>query len=165
MSLQGKETEMNRHRSVLLGTFAIAGAIAAVPVLGIANDAMNTAPGEASRSAANLPPEQVQGKVSFISGGIGSDEAAAMRREEAKYPLSLEFVRASESAGAHLSGVNVTIRNKQGGTDLRTVAGGPFLLAKLPPGDYSVTAEHNGQAKTQNVVIAANKPERVVFVW
>jgi Carboxypeptidase regulatory-like domain len=160
-SVHVKEAEMNRDKKVLLSALAVAGMIAAVPALGMgmAGDAMK-APNES-----NLPAEQVQGKVTFMSGGIGSDEAAAMRKEEAKYPLSLEFVGHGRAGGEHLAGVNVTIEDTKGGTDLTTVSSGPYLLVKLPAGDYKVTADHDGRTKTRNVVIAANKPERVVFEW
>ena len=156
---------MKHKQWVLLSALAAAGAIAAVPALGMDDDAMKNQSTEAISAAGSLPPEQVQGNVRFMSGGIGSDEAAAMRREESKYPLSLEFVEHGASRGEHLAGISVTIKDAKGGTNLTTVAGGPYFLAKLPPGDYKVTAARDGQAKTQDVVIAANKPERLVFVW
>ena len=42
---------------------------------------------------------------------------------------------------------------------------GPFVLARLPSGKYTVTATDEGRTKTRNVVIAANKPERLTFEW
>ncbi|MFA5941774.1 MAG: hypothetical protein WC809_20695 [Sinimarinibacterium sp.] len=46
---------------------------------------------EAYRQA--LPDVQHLGAVSFLTGGIGVDEARAMRGERAKYPLTMTFVQ------------------------------------------------------------------------
>jgi hypothetical protein len=48
---------------------------------------------------------------------------------------------------------------------LRTFSDGPFLLAKLPDGKYTVTATENGKTETQHVTVAAGKPEHLVFAW
>ena len=48
---------------------------------------------------------------------------------------------------------------------LSTVADGPFLLAKLPPGKYTVTAVSDGKARTQVLTVAANKQQQVLMEW
>ena len=114
-----------------------------------------------------LPPEQIQGKVSYITGGVGQEEAAAMRLQAPRFPLSLEFIKAAKPNAEFLSGVNVTIKDQQGQTVLSTVSEGPILLARVPPGKYTVTvlAQEQGQAKQRNVVVAERKPEHIVFEW
>lgn len=112
-----------------------------------------------------LPLEQKQGNVTYLSGGIGQDEAAAMRREESKFPLMLEFVKQAKPRAQYLAGVEVTIKDRQGNTVLKAIADGPLLLADLPDGAYTVTAYDNGQTKRRDIVIASSKPERVVFEW
>ena len=112
-----------------------------------------------------LPPELTQGGITYMSGGIGHDEAAAMREEEPKFPLSLEFVKRAKPADEYLAGVDVTIKDLQGKTDLHTLADGPILLAALPEGRYKVSAELDGKTRTRDVVIAQRKPEHIVFEW
>jgi len=112
-----------------------------------------------------LPPPQTQGSVTFITGGVGEEEAAAMRMEEARFPLSMEFARTAQPRAEFYALVNVTIRDPQGQTVLSTVTEGPFLLANVPPGKYTVTAAIEGQAKQQSVVVDERRPEHIAFVW
>jgi hypothetical protein len=90
-----------------------------------------------------------------------------MRLQAPRFPLSLEFIKATKPNAEFLSGVNVTIKDQQGNTVLSTVSDGPILLARIPPGRYTVTATAQDQveAKQRNVVLAERKPERIVFEW
>lgn len=146
---------MNCTNPRTLSTLFVAGLLAAAPAMATGNYA----------AMSQLPPEQKQGNVTYLSGGIGHDAAAAMRKEESQFPLTLEFVKHAKPSAEHLTGVNVTIRDQQGKPVLIAVADGPFLLAKLPDGKYTVTADHNGQKKERNLVLAERKQEHVVFEW
>lgn len=112
-----------------------------------------------------LPPEQRQANVTYMSGGIGEDEAAALRREESKFPLTLEFDRHAKPHDQYLAGVAVTIKDHKGDTVLNATADGPLFLADLPDGKYTVIASNSGQQKERNVVIAGHKQEHVLFEW
>src|SRR5271170_3325486 len=79
-----------------------------------------------------LPPETTQGNVSFVSGGIGQNEAMTFQNTAKNFPLEIEFVMKDEPRNAFLANVNVVIRDDAGKTVLRTVSQGPFLLATLP---------------------------------
>jgi len=113
----------------------------------------------------NLPPEETQGAVTYRTGGIGQSEAAAMREAEANYPLSLEFVERAGPKNWFLANVEVTIRDHRGTTELKTFSDGPILLAKLPPGRYTITATDNGKSETRHVTVGSGKPERLLFAW
>ncbi|HUH93348.1 MAG TPA: carboxypeptidase-like regulatory domain-containing protein [Casimicrobiaceae bacterium] len=113
----------------------------------------------------NLPPAETQGAVTYRTGGIGQSEAAAMRQAEPKYPLSLEFAERAGPKNWFLANVEVTIKDQHGNTELRTFSDGPFLLARLPNGDYTVTATDNGRSETRHVTIAAGKSEHLMFMW
>ncbi len=39
----------------------------------------------------NLPPEEHQGKVDYIAGGISTQQADAIKRASQDYPLELVF--------------------------------------------------------------------------
>ena len=141
---------MNNTSSTLLAAAAIAGLVAAAP----AN----------SMAMSSLPPEHVQGTVTYRTGGIGHDEAVAMRHTESQYPLSVEFLKRATPV-EHLASVDVTISDAQGTTDLSAISVGPYLLAMLPAGKYTIAATHDGKTKSRGFVIAANKPEHLTFEW
>jgi hypothetical protein len=150
-----KEIAMKHGKSMILGTFVVTGILGAAPAIGATTNSM----------MGKLPPERMQGNVTYVTGGIGHDEAAAMRKEERKFPLSLEFVKRAKPTSEYLTGVDVTIKDSQGKTDLHALADGPMLLAKLPDGKYKVSAELDGKTRTRDVVLAKHKPEHIVFEW
>jgi len=142
---------MKRVSTALLSTFAAVGIVVAVTAM--------------SASTTALPPEQVQGSVSYLSGGIGLDESNAIKQAASQYPLELEFVRKATPKAEYLSDIKVTIKDHAGKTVLETMSNGPFLLAKLPAGQFTVTAEQGGEAKKRVVHIKAQGHERLMFVW
>jgi len=115
--------------------------------------------------AADGPSQpQTQGSVSFISGGVGEDDSNRMKQMRADYPLELLFVT-SGNPNQYLSDVKVQIAGGGGKVALDTVSTGPFLLAKVPPGRYTITADNQGSVKKQSVQVGSGKTQRVMFVW
>ena len=112
-----------------------------------------------------LPPEQKQGSTAFMSGGVGKDQRAAIEHAASGYPLELEFVKGAKAPREYLSGVHVDIKGAAGESVLSTVSDGPFLLARLPDGKYSVHATNAGRTETRDVMIADGKHQRVLFDW
>ena len=112
-----------------------------------------------------LPPEEAQGAVVYRTGGIGHDEATAMKHAERKYPLALEFIAKTDPDNWFLADVEVTIKDDHGHAALNTYSDGPFLFAKLPNGRYTVTATYDGNSETRHVNVAAKKPEKLFFIW
>ena len=121
-------------------------------------------------SAAEGPRLQSNGAVDYVSGGIGKDEADALKQQSADYALTVEFAssRSAEgdtSPGAYVADVRVDIRDAQGRPVLNTTSTGPLLLVRLPPGDYTVGADWNGVRKQHNVDIPEGARRHVVFMW
>jgi hypothetical protein len=117
-------------------------------------------------TAPNLPPERQQGTVVYRTGGIGEDEAKAMQEAARQYPLALEFVaRTGDGRGAWLADVAVSIRDSRGNAVLQTRAEGPFLLARLPAGRYTVTARYQDAERTRRIDIADHGEQHVIFGW
>ena len=115
---------------------------------------------------ASLPPEQFAGNIAYLSGGVGKDEADAMKQAAARYPLELTFVtRETDGHNAYLAGDKVTVRDHAGKIVLDTQSGGPFLLAKLPPGKYTVEAIDNGKTQERSVVLKPDQHARLIFEW
>lgn len=131
----------------------------------IAANIVVATPALSASMGSSLPPETKQGNVSFVTGGIGQSEAIAFQQDAKRFPLELEFVMRDTPRDAFLSDVNVNIRNHVGITVLNTVSQGPFLLATLPPGKYTITANVDGIVKHGAINISPNKHERAVFVW
>lgn len=112
-----------------------------------------------------LPPVKVQGAVSYITGGVGEDEAAAFKHAAATYPLEMLFVQKARPRDEFLADISVSVRDRSGNSLLETTAEGPFLLAKLPAGKYQIEAQYYGERKYQTVEVRPGTHRRAVFVW
>jgi hypothetical protein len=42
---------------------------------------------------------------------------------------------------------------------------GPFMLARLPDGDYTISADNHGRVTTKRVRVDQAKHQKVVFEW
>jgi hypothetical protein len=128
--------------------------------------ALGTAASAYALVAADLPPEHRQGGVAYRTGGIGEDESKAMQDAARQYPLALEFVaRTGEERGGWLADVDVSIKDSRGNSVLQAKADGPFLLARLPAGEYVVTAKYQDAQRSQRVAVSGRKAQRIVFGW
>jgi hypothetical protein len=94
----------------------------------------------------------------FVSGGVSNGELRELESRRNEHHLSL--VTASEH-GAYLAGVLVRITDSSGNVALETEMDGPWLLADLPPGKYSLEAVFEDQTKRQQVAIPAGGSQRV----
>ncbi len=111
----------------------------------------------------DLPPLQTFGSVSYVTGGIGLDESDAIKAAEKDFTLSLVF--AQTKRGEYLSDVKVSIKDKAGKSVLEAVSDGPMLLARLPAGAYTVSAEYDGKTLTRTVRVEGKGVTRAGFVW
>ena len=118
-----------------------------------------------TQSASAATVQETQGNVSYVSGGVGEDDAAAMKSAAAGYPLELQFVQKATPRDEFLADVKVRITDRARNVVLDAVASGPFLLAKLPPGTYQIEADHVGVVKRQTVDLRPGKHQKSVFVW
>ncbi len=105
---------------------------------------------------------QTQGEVTFVSGGVGSDEQQAMQAIQSNYNLSLLF--SVQGTGEYLSDVKVSITDLRGNVFLETVADGPKLFANLKPGQYIVTASQNGRIVQKRATVG-NRRTSLSFTW
>lgn len=72
-----------------------------------------------------------QNGVRYTCGGVGSDEARAMKEQAARHNLMLTFASRS---GNYLSNVDVDIADAHGRTVLKTTCEGPIMLVDVPSG-------------------------------
>ncbi|SDD16186.1 hypothetical protein [Paraburkholderia lycopersici] len=104
----------------------------------------------------------VQNGVAYITGGVGSDEAAALRGVAAQYSLRLTFVMQD---GQFLSDVDVEIVGPSGASVLKTRTLGPFLYVSLPAGRYQIAAYAAGTRQTRVVLVGARQGANVQFAF
>jgi len=97
------------------------------------------------------PVQETHGEATILHGGIGVEDRAVMEQKAAEHNLRLTFAR--KGSGAYLSDVKVVIRDKQARVLVDTVASGPWLLARLPMGEYTVAASEHGNTLIQSISI------------
>ena len=110
----------------------------------------------------NAATRTVRNGVAYITGGVGSDEAAAMRSIASQYSLRMTFLT---QGGQFLSDVAVEIVGPSGASVLNTSTLGPFLYVSLPAGRYQVAAYAAGTKQTRVVLVNARQGTNVEFVF
>ncbi|MEH6874520.1 MAG: hypothetical protein V7849_09005, partial [Candidatus Competibacter sp.] len=115
-------------------------------------------------SAHSAPAAQTQNGITFVTGGIGKPEAAAMKAAAGHYDLMITF---ADRSGDYVADVDVKIQDAKGNTVLNTVSD-PILLVDLPAGRYTVRADVDGKSlvRTLNLPASTNgHPTEVVYRW
>jgi hypothetical protein len=102
------------------------------------------------------------GSVKFVSGGVGEDSAERISALSKDFNLKLLF---AQKDGHFLADVAVTISDAQGKKVLEAVSEGPWLLARLAPGQYQVTAAFDGESFTRATTIPATGQRELIFRW
>lgn len=106
--------------------------------------------------------QQEQNGVRYLQGGIGQDEANALRKTQG-YDLHVELSTGPE--GKFQSGATVDIQNAQGQPVLSLTDAGPLLYVQLPPGKYKVTGNAQGETVQQLVTVNGKTPATVNLNW
>jgi hypothetical protein len=106
-------------------------------------------------SFAAQPKEQ--NGVSYINGGVGTDEQNAMQALRADYNLRLTF--ATKQTGAYRSDVQLDIADTKGASLLSVANAGPMFFAKVPPGTYRISAAAEGKTFRRTVRLGSGAKE------
>lgn len=115
-----------------------------------------------NENGGGMPQIQHDGDIAYVSGGVGSDESAALKQAEHQWPLALRFT----GPGAdYLSDVHVRIVGAQQADVFKADARGPYMLVKLPPGRYTVHARYKDQDQTRSVQVSKSPGARADFHW
>lgn len=97
-----------------------------------------------------------------LTGGVGLEERERMMQRYGDYTMHLGF---AEVGGPYVADVAVTVQDESGKVVLSSVADGPFLFAKLPPGSYRVTADFGGRAQTRTIRVGTHAGPIHYFRW
>ncbi|TWC14905.1 MULTISPECIES: carboxypeptidase regulatory-like domain-containing protein [unclassified Pseudomonas] len=122
-------------------------------------NATNLAP--IDNAGVQVQPLQQNG-ITYLSGGIGEDEARAIRQAQG-YNLHMTFAVGPENK--YIPDVQVTIHNASGQTLLTLDDAGPLVYVQLPPGKYAVMATRNGEERRDTADIGNGAARNLVFHW
>jgi hypothetical protein len=101
--------------------------------------------------------------LAFVSGGIGSEDMAALDQERGRYDLAI--LTAAKGSGAFLSDIHVRITDAHDVQVLDTVMDGPWLLVDLPAGHYTIAASLADQVQKSTLSLLANGHHQATFYF
>jgi hypothetical protein len=93
-----------------------------------------------------LPAERQAGGISYLTGGVADDQAAAFKQARAGYPLAIELVQRSGGKNEYTADAQVQVADLAGNVVFAARAEGPFMLVRIPPGQYRVRGTLNGRS-------------------
>lgn len=117
------------------------------------------APPVAQPAAPPAPAPRTSAAV--ISGGVGEESRERLKAREHEFNLKLVFTLIE---GNYLADVRVVVRNAAGQVVVEHIADGPFVLARLAPGSYTVTAAYGGQPQTRTIRVS-DRLQTVHMQW
>jgi len=101
--------------------------------------------------------------TTYLNGGVGKDEEAALRRVAKEFPLRMTFSERKD--GEFLADVPVVIADARGNPVFELSKAGPMLYVMLPNGKYKVSARSNGMTEVQDVTLAGKGGKDLYFHW
>jgi hypothetical protein len=100
--------------------------------------------------------------ISYITGGVGADERAALWSMAKNDNLELSFAAQDKE---YLGGAKISVKDSKGKDVLEAASDGPLFYAKLPDGTYVVSATVNGRTITRKVHVSGNNRQTIYFTW
>jgi hypothetical protein len=102
-------------------------------------------------------------RADYVSGGTGLEDRERLAAALPGYNLKVVTAGAQ---GEYLADAHVRVFDAAGKAVLDATLDGPWLLARLPPGSYRVTAEIGGeQRRTHTVRVPAAGARELVLRW
>lgn len=110
-------------------------------------------------AAPRVDDAQAAEGAGYRAGGVTRDERDQLQREAVSY--SLWLLTAMKQTGEYLSDVHVTVRDGQQQIVFDQLLDGPWLLMKLPDGEYEVVATYAGQRLHRHVKIRQQRQQKM----
>lgn len=121
---------------------------------------------DASAAPSPLPREKVAGVASYVTGGVSLESSQAFKKAFRDYPLVIQLFEQDGAHEVYTADAQVRIVDAQGRTVLDRPADGPFMLVRLPAGEYRVSAELAGRALAPHPVhVSEHGHASSVFVF
>ena len=108
---------------------------------------------DAARTNASVPA---------VSGGVSVNARDNMRAREPNANVKLVFAL---DTGNYVSDVAIKVMDGRGNLVMDDVSNGPWVLARLPAGNYTATATYNGVTKTQKFSVGGKGMRTAQFRW
>jgi hypothetical protein len=93
--------------------------------------------------------QQSTGGITYLSGGAGSEERAAMDARRAEFPLKVVL---SAGSGEYVVAERVSLLSREGPL-LVVRDAGPILMVQARPGQYTVEAAYQGRVEKRTVTL------------
>jgi hypothetical protein len=100
--------------------------------------------------------------VSYLGGGVGEQERLCLASMEKEYNLKMVFALSSKS---YLANETVRIQDMQGKEVFQGRVDGPWLMVKLPSGDYQVTVSREAHRTEARHVKVGDGMQVQYFTW
>lgn len=100
---------------------------------------------------------------SYVTAGIGEEEAAQMKQIAKKFSLNL--LLSEGIVGRWVTDANVNIYDEASNLMFRIAAAKPVIYVNLPAGTYTILASNNGNKIRQKVTLEANINKKIVINW
>lgn len=107
---------------------------------------------QAHATASQLPPERHVGVASYVSGGVGEGESQRFEAAFGHYPLVIRLFENNGPRDEYTADARVKITDLKGRSVLDEKANGPFMLVRLPAGDYRIAASLEGHTLAEQTV-------------
>ena len=100
--------------------------------------------------------------VAVLAGGVGTSEQESLIAREKEFNLKLVF---SLVQGNYVADVNVAVRDSKGRKVIEREEVGPFLLARLPAGEYDIVATRGETKVSRKVKVAGDRLRTEHLRW
>lgn len=114
---------------------------------------------------AQIPDTQYSQGISYISGGVGQEEAKAILAEAKQWPLMLELSQMESGRGVWIFGAKIRITNSTQKLIFDAQADGPYVLINLNPGDYQIDVAYEDVTQKRSIRIQADRREKLSIFW
>lgn len=113
-----------------------------------------------------LPAEQRAGNIAYVTGGIDFGQSSAFQRARSRYPLAIEVLQRVGNRNQFTADAQVRVIGGSGNTAFEAKAEGPYMLVRMPSGEYRVEATLNGATeKSKPVKVGGRGSARVVLIF
>ncbi|MEO8152457.1 MAG: hypothetical protein ABI605_05255 [Rhizobacter sp.] len=115
--------------------------------------------------AVPLPEQQMSGSVAYVTGGIPFEQIPAFVSARRAYALNIEVYEKAGTKNEFTADAQVKLFDRSGNVVLEAKTEGPYLWAKVPPGQYRLQTTLNGRMQEQRVAISTGAATRAIVVF
>jgi len=103
--------------------------------------------------------------MSYVTGGIPYEQIPSFQQARGQYSLNIEVYEKAGAKNEFTADALVKLFDRSGNVVLDAKTEGPFLWAKVPPGQYKLQTTLNGKMKESRVAINSSGSTRAIVVF